>query len=322
MQYRPLGKTGLNVSEIGYGAWGLGRREWIGADDRESLRSLNRAVDLGVNFLDTALAYGDGHSETLIGRVLKERKEQVYVATKVPPKNRRWPAPEGVPVAQTYPGDYIIDCCEKSLRNLGRDHVDVLQLHTWQDDFLDQDGWRDALLGLKKAGKARFLGVSVNDHDPASALRAVRSGVFDTFQIIYNVFDQSPEGEFFPACIEHGRGVIARVPFDEGALTGSITPESTFPDGDFRNHYFGGDRKLQVWDRVKRLSKLLDGEAKTLPELALRFCLAHEAVSTVIPGMRKVPNVEVNTAVSDGRRLSPRMRESLRGHAWERDFYS
>lgn len=322
MQYRPLGKTELKVSEIGYGAWGLGRREWIGADDRESLRSLNRAIDLGVNFLDTALAYGDGHSEALIGRVLKERREQVYVATKVPPKNRRWPAPKGVPVAQTYPGDYIIECCEKSLRNLGRDHVDLLQLHTWQDHFLDQDGWPDALLGLKKAGKVRFVGVSVNDHDPASALRAVRSGVFDTFQIIYNVFDQSPEPAFFPACVEHGRGVIARVPFDEGALTGAITPETTFPDGDFRNHYFGGDRKLQVWDRVKRLSKLLDGEAKTLPELALRFCLAHDAVSTVIPGMRKVPNVEANTAVSDGRRLSPRMREALRGHAWERDFYS
>jgi aryl-alcohol dehydrogenase-like predicted oxidoreductase len=323
MQYRALGKTGLKVSEIGYGAWGLGRREWIGADDKESLRSLHRAIDLGVNFLDTALAYGEGHSEGLIGRVLKERKEEVYVATKIPPKNRRWPAPEDVPVSQTYPGDYIVASCEKSLKNLGRDHVDVLQLHTWQDHFLDEDGWQDALLGLKKSGKARLLGVSVNDHDPASALRAVRSGLFDTFQVIYNVFDQSPEDELFPACLEHGRGVIARVPFDEGALTGTITPETEFPDGDFRNHYFGGDRKRQVWDRVLRLKKLLgEGEAKTLPELALRFCLAHEAVSTVIPGMRKIANVEANTSVSDGRRLTPSLRTSLRGHMWLRDFYS
>jgi aryl-alcohol dehydrogenase-like predicted oxidoreductase len=314
MQYRALGKTGLKVSEIGYGAWGLGRREWIGADDKESLRSLHRAIDLGVNFLDTALAYGEGHSEGLIGRVLKERKEEVYVATKVPPKNRRWPAPEDVSVAQTYPGDYIVASCEKSLKNLGRDHVDVLQLHTWQDHFLDEDGWQDALLGLKKSGKARLLGVSVNDHDPASALRAVRSGLFDTFQVIYNVFDQSPEDELLPACLEHGRGVIARVPFDEGALTGTITPETEFPDGDC---------KRQVWDRVLRLKKLLgEGEAKTLPELALRFCLAHDAVSTVIPGMRKIANVEANTSVSDGRRLTPSLRTSLRGHVWLRDFYS
>jgi aryl-alcohol dehydrogenase-like predicted oxidoreductase len=323
MQYRALGKTGLKVSEIGYGAWGLGRRDWIGADDKESVRSLNRAIDLGVNFLDTALAYGEGHSEALIGRVLKERREEVYVATKVPPKNRRWPAPEGVPVSETYPGDYIVSCCEKSLRNLGRDHVDVLQLHTWQDDFLDEDGWQDALRSLKQSGKARLVGVSVNDHDPDSAMRAVRSGLFDTFQIIYNVFDQSPDAEFLPACLETGRGVIARVPFDEGALTGTITPDTEFPAGDFRNHYFGGDRKRQVWDRVLRLRKLLgEGEASTLPELALRFCLAHDAVSTVIPGMRKVANVEANTAVSDGRRLTPSLKSALRAHAWPRDFYS
>jgi aryl-alcohol dehydrogenase-like predicted oxidoreductase len=244
------------------------------------------------------------------------------VATKVPPRNRRWPAPDDVPVSQTYPGDYVVSCCEKSLRNLGRDQVDVLQLHTWQDHFLDQDGWKEALGSLKKSGKVRLVGVSVNDHDPASALRAVRSGLFDTFQVIYNVFDQSPDKELLPACLEHGRGVIARVPFDEGALTGTITPETTFPDGDFRNHYFGGDRKLQVFERVQRLRKLLDGEARTLPELALRFCLAPDAVSTVIPGMRKVKNVDANTAVSDGRRLSPALRESLKAHAWERDFYA
>ncbi len=312
----------MKVSEIGYGAWGLGRREWIGADDKESTRALHRAIDLGVNFLDTALAYGEGHSETLIGRVLKERREEVLVATKVPPRNRRWPAPKGVPVAQTYPGDHIVDCCEKSLRHLGRERIDLLQLHTWQDDFLDQDGWKDALAGLKRSGKARFVGVSVNDHDPDSAMRAVGSGLFDTFQIIYNIFDQSPDDKFLPACLERGFGVIARVPFDEGSLTGAITPETEFPDGDFRNHYFGGDRKRQVWDRVLRLRKLLEPEARSLPELALRFCLASDAVSTVIPGMRKVANVDANTSVSDGRRLTPQLKKTLRGHAWERDFYS
>jgi len=323
MQMRPLGRTGLRVSEVGYGAWGIGGALWVGARDDESLRALHRAVDLGVNFIDTALGYGMGHSEGLVGRLLRERREAIYVATKVPPKDLGWPARRGVPVSKCYPADHIVECCEKSLRNLGTDHVDVLQLHTWQDRFLDEDGWRDALLSLKKSGKARLLGVSINDHDPGSALRAVKSGVFDTFQVIYNIFDQSPEDELFAACLADGRGVIARVPFDEGALTGTITPETEFPDGDFRNHYFGGDRKRQVWDRVLRLKKLLaEGEAKTLPELALRFCLAHDAVSTVIPGMRKVANVEANTSVSDGRRLTPSARTALRTHAWHRDFYS
>lgn len=321
MQMRPLGRTGLRVSEIGYGAWGIGGALWIGARDDESLRALHRAVDLGLNFIDTALGYGMGHSEGLVGRLLRERRETIYVATKVPPMDFVWPAQRGVPVSKCYPADHIVSCCEKSLRNLGRDHVDVLQLHTWQDEYLDQDGWKDALLGLKQSGKARFVGISVNDHDPASAMRAVTSGIFDTAQIIYNVFDQTPEAEFFPACIERGVGVLARVPFDEGGLTGSITPRSEFPRGDFRNRYFEGDRKQQVFERAEALKGLLDGEAKTLAELALRFCLSHDAVSTVIPGMRRVSSVEANVAVSDGRRLSPALRGRLRGHAWPRNFY-
>ena len=321
MKLRALGKTGLQVSEVGYGAWGIGGHLWIGAKDDESLRALHRAVDLGINLFDTALGYGMGHSEGLIGRLLRERTETLHVATKVPPKDFVWPAQRGVPVSKCYPAAHIVECCEKSLRNLGRDHVDVLQLHTWQDEYLDQDGWKDALLGLKRAGKARFVGISVNDHDPASALRAVASGVFDTVQVIYNIFDQSPEQEFFPACKAHGLGVLARVPFDEGSLTGSITPQSAFPKNDFRNHYFEGDRKRQVFERAQALKAELDGEARSLAELALRFCLSHDAVSTVIPGMRRVASVEANAAVSDGRRLSPALRERLRGHAWPRNFY-
>jgi aryl-alcohol dehydrogenase-like predicted oxidoreductase len=256
-----------------------------------------------------------------VGRLLRERRETVYVATKVPPKDFVWPAQRGVPVSKCYPPDHIVSCCEKSLRNLGSDHVDVLQLHTWQDEYLEQDAWKDALLGLKRSGKARFVGISVNDHDPASAMRAVASGILDTAQIIYNVFDQAPEAEFFPACLERGVGVLARVPFDEGGLTGAISPRSEFPRGDFRNRYFEGERKQQVYERAEALKALLDGEAKTLPELALRFCLSHDAVSTVIPGMRRVSSVEANVAVSDGRRFSPSMRERLRAHAWARNFY-
>jgi aryl-alcohol dehydrogenase-like predicted oxidoreductase len=321
MKTRPLGRTGLQVSEIGYGAWGIGAAQWIGAKDDESLRALHRAVDLGVNFIDTALAYGEGHSEKLVGRLLRERRETVYVATKVPPKNGVWPAPRGVPVSENYPADHIVRSAEKSLRHLGVERIDLLQLHTWLDDYLDQDGWRDALLGLKRQGKVRALGISVNDHDPASAVRAVASGLFDTVQVIYNVFDQTPEERLLPLCRERGLGVLARVPFDEGGLTGAITPETTFPAGDWREDYFRGDRKREVFARAEALKKLLGEEARTLPELALRFCLAHDAVSTVIPGMRRPASVEANAAVSDGRRLSPAMRAELKRHAWPRNFY-
>jgi aryl-alcohol dehydrogenase-like predicted oxidoreductase len=325
MKTRPLGRTGVQASEIGFGAWGIGKFLWIGADDAESMRALDRALDLGVNFIDTALGYGQGHSEGLVGQVIRERgaQESVFVATKVPPKNLVWPAQAGVPVSKTFPPGHITACAEKSLYNLGLERIDLLQLHVWRDEYLDQreNGWADALLKLKEQGKVRHLGISINDHDPATALRAVASGLFDVVQVIYNVFDQSPEKDLFPACREHGVGVIARVPFDEGALTGTITEATTFPDGDFRNHYFRGDRKREVVEHVAGLQKLLGAEAATLPELALRFCLAHDAVSTVIPGMRTVKHVESNAAVSDGRTLSPALRDALRRHAWDRNFY-
>jgi aryl-alcohol dehydrogenase-like predicted oxidoreductase len=323
MKYRRLGRTGLMVSEIGFGAWGIGKGMWIGADDAASLLALRRAVEMGVNFIDTALAYGPGHSERLVGKLVREMKVPLYVATKVPPKNLQWPAARGVPVSEVFPAAHIKRSAEESLENLGLDHIDLLQLHVWRDEYLDDTyaGWQEALRGLQESGKVRFVGISVNDHDPSSALRAVASGLFHTAQIIYNIFDQSPEEMFFPACQEHDVGVIARVPFDEGGLTGTITPDTTFPSGDFRNQYFEGDRKRQVWERTEVLKKLLDGDAKTLPELALRFILSHDAVSTVIPGMRRLSSVEANVAVSDGRRLSPEMRTKLKGHAWRRNFY-
>jgi aryl-alcohol dehydrogenase-like predicted oxidoreductase len=321
MKTRALGRTGLQVSEIGYGAWGIGASQWIGAQDEESLRALHLAVDLGVNFIDTALAYGKGHSEKLVGRLVRERPETIYVATKVPPNNAVWPAPRGVPVSENYPAAHIVRSAERSLRNLGCERIDLLQLHTWLDDYLDQDGWKDALFGLKKQGKVRAVGISVNDHDPGSAVRAVASGLFDTVQVIYNIFDQSPEERLLPLCLEHGVGVLARVPFDEGGLTGTLTPETTFPAGDWRNLYFKGDRKRQVWERNQALKKLLGEEARTLPELALRFCLAHDAVSTVIPGMRRTSSVEANVVVSDGRKLSPALRQELKRHTWPRSFY-
>jgi aryl-alcohol dehydrogenase-like predicted oxidoreductase len=321
MEYRQLGTTGIEVSEIGYGAWGIGGSQWGGADDDESVQALNRAVDLGLNFIDTALAYGDGRSERVVGQVVRERAETIYVATKVPPKNGIWPAPAGVPVDEVYPGDYIRECAERSLANLGLERIDLLQLHVWSDEWTDQGDWRDTVEALRSSGTIAHFGVSINDHQPANALRLIESGAVDTVQVIYNVFEQSPEDELFPACREHGVGVIARVPLDEGGLTGAIGPDTEFPEGDFRSSYFRGDRKREVHERVRAIASDLDIAESELAAVALRFVLAEPTVSAVIPGMRSVRNVERNVAASDGRALPGNWRERLRAHRWVRDFY-
>lgn len=321
MKYRSLGKTGITVSEIGYGAWGIGGGLWQGAEDEESLRALRKAADLGVNFFDTALAYGNGHSEQLIGRFLKDWGEPVTVATKIPPKNRKWPAQKGSKLSDAFPADYIIECTEESLRNLAVERIDVLQFHVWDDGWTDDTEWSDAVNRLKEEGKLRAFGISINDHQPENSLKLLKSGKADTVQVIYNIFDQSPEEQLLPFCRENNIGVIVRVPFDEGSLTGTITPETVFPENDFRNRYFRDNRKQQVNDRVQKLEALLGEEARALPELALRFCLHHPAVSTVIPGMRTVKHVESNCAVADHRRLSDDLLQALKGHRWEKDFY-
>lgn len=321
MEYRTLGRTGLRISEIGYGAWGIGGEMWRGSDDRESIRALHRAVDLGLNFIDTALVYGDGHSESIVGKVLKERKEPLIVASKIPPKNRKWPARPGTPLREAFPYDHVIQSTEKSLKNLGVETIDVQQFHVWLDDWTDNSELQDAIAALKQQGKIRHFGISINDHQPANALKAGAAGLVDSIQVIYNIFDQSPEDQLFPLCLEKNIGVIVRVPLDEGGLTGAITPSTIFPEGDFRNRYFRDDRKQQVIDRVAGLKELLGPEAATLPELALRFCLHHPAVSSVIPGMRTLANVEANCGISDGRPLSVHLIAQLRNQRWDRNFY-
>jgi aryl-alcohol dehydrogenase-like predicted oxidoreductase len=320
MKRRRLGRTGAMVSEIGYGAWGIGGSQWMGARDDDSLSALHRAVDLGLNFIDTALAYGSGHSEQLVGRLVRERREEIVIATKVPPKNYLWPATR--PASETFPAEHIRRSCDESLHNLKVERLDLLQLHVWLDEYLEEAWLRETLLDLQRSGKVRWLGISVNDHSPHTAVRAVASGLFDTVQVIYNIFDPTPAEELFPACLKHDVGVIVRVPFDEGGLLGTITPQTTFPQGDFRNQYFRGDRRGQVHAHTEALSALLGEEARSLSELALRFCLSHDAVSTVIPGMRRTSSVEANIAVSDGRRLSAAFIDLLRTHAWPRNFYS
>jgi aryl-alcohol dehydrogenase-like predicted oxidoreductase len=321
MVYRKLGRTDYPVSNIGYGAWGIGGKQWLGGEDTESLRALGRAIELGLNFIDTALAYGDGHSEWLVGQVVRQTAHKIYVATKVPPKNRLWPARQGIGIEDVFPYHYIVECAEQSLRNLGVESIDLLQLHVWNPEWIHRDEWRRAFRDLKRAGKVRAVGVSINDHDPDSALEVVRSGLVDTVQVIYNIFDQTPEANLFPLCTKENVGVLARVPLDEGSLTGHVNENTVFPPGDFREWYFRGGRKKQVAEHVEALVRDL-GEGVSLPETALRFCLSNPAVSTVIPGMRGVRHVESNLALSDQGALPEEMLAVVRKHAWDRNFYS
>jgi aryl-alcohol dehydrogenase-like predicted oxidoreductase len=316
MRYRTLGRTGLEVSELGFGAWGIGADAWVGADDDESVRALRLAIEHGVNFLDTAYAYGDGHSEELVGAAVRESAETVYVASKVPPKNWEWPARPGVRPEEVVPADWITACTERSLERLGLETIDVHQLHVWSDEWVGQGDWLDAIDRLKRDGKIRFFGISINAHEPENAIRLVESGLVDTVQVIYNVFDQSPEDALFPAVEAAQVGVIVRVPFDEGALTGSVRPETTFPDGDFRNDYFAEERKREVWDRVQAIARDLDIEVEQLAESALRFCLSHPATDVVIPGMRSTRNVERNVHAASAGPLGENQLTTLRGHRW------
>ena len=321
MRYRTLGRTGLTISELGYGAWGIGGTMWIGADDDTSLRALRHAIELGVNFIDTAYGYGDGHSEELVGVAVREASETVYVASKIPPLNSQWPARPGVHAKDAYPSEWIRSCTERSLRNLGLETIDIQQFHVWSDEWVDQGDWLEAVEELEREGKIRFFGVSVNDHQPESVVRLVESGRVDTIQVIYNIFDQSPEDGLFAAVEAANVGVIVRVPFDEGALTGQIRPETTFPEDDFRNRYFAGDRKREVWDRVQAIAADLAVPVDRMAEIALRFCLSHPAVTTAIPGMRSTGNVERNVKAIEAGPLDTTQLEVLRRHRWGVNFY-
>ncbi len=318
-----LGRTGFEVSEIGYGAWGISGKQWIGASDRESLAALRRAIESGINLIDTALAYGDGKSEQLVGHAVRESDRRIYVATKVPPKNRIWPARPGIGIEEVFPYDYIIRSTEESLKNLGRDAVDLQQLHVWNPEWIARDEWRRAFEDLKTSGKVRAVGVSINDHQPDTAISLIETGLIDTVQVIYNVFDQSPEKTLFPVCLEHNIGVLARVPFDEGSLAGRVTEKTEFPEGDFRNSYFRGDRKKQVVERIYALMAEVGlQDTSHLANLAMRFCLSHPAVSTVIPGMRSLSSVDSNVIASGQGPLPESILEILHRHSWNRNFYA
>jgi aryl-alcohol dehydrogenase-like predicted oxidoreductase len=295
--------------------WGMG--SWTGSDDRESLTSLQLAVDLGCNFFDTAAAYGAGHSERLLGELLRANAGRpLHTATKVPPKNRAWPPPRGVPLDDVFPADHIREYAEISVDNIGRS-IGLLQFHVWEDSWAEDERWQRAVSDLRAEGLVDAVGISINRWEPWNALRAMRTGVIDAVQVIYNIFDQAPEDELFPACRELDIAVIARVPFDEGTLTGTLTLDSRWPDGDFRNNYFNRENLTESVQRAAALEAVLP-TGMTLPELALRFILSNPDVSVVIPGMRRPEHVRANVAASTAGPLPAELIERLREHRWDR----
>jgi aryl-alcohol dehydrogenase-like predicted oxidoreductase len=317
MNYRRFGRTGWKVSEIGYGMWGMG--EWPDSDDEQSLRSLRRSVELGCNFFDTALAYGDGHSERLLGTLVRDEPDKTfYTASKVPPKNREWPSRRHVTLEEVFPPDYVEASVVQSLKNTGLNQLDLMQLHVWEDGWLDDDRWFGKLDDLRRQGLIQAIGISLNRWEPWNGVEAVRSGLVDAVQVIYNVFDQAPEDELFPACREMDVAVVARVPFDEGTLTGTLTKDATWPDGDWRNTYFVPENLIPSVERAERLKPLVR-DGMDMPEMALRFVLSNDLVATVIPGMRKLRHVEANMGASEKGPLDAGLLEQIRDHRWDRE---
>lgn len=320
MRYRKLGRTGFDVSEIGFGAWAIGG-SWGPQAEHDSLDALHRALDLGVNFIDTAAGYGDGRSERLIAQVLKERRERVYVATKTPPLPGYWPPSPYCDMDERYPEHYLRENVEQRLRNLNTDTLDVLQLHTWTRAWNRNPRPLDTLMKLKEEGKIRAIGISTPEQDQDSVVDLMRRGYLDVVQVIYNIFEQEPAAELLPTAQEYNVGIIVRVVFDEGVLTGKYTADSTFPEGDFRNTYFAGDRLERAVRRADKIKADLEGTGYTLPQTALKFALAHPATSTVIPGIRSAQQAEANAAVTDLPDLPPDLLLKLRGHLWRRGLW-
>ena len=330
MKYRTLGKTGLKVSEVGFGTWQLADGVmWVGATPEESLKCLKEYTELGGNFIDTAWVYGylretgEHASEELIGKFLKEsgKRDKVIIATKIPPKNFKWPAWKGVGISEVFPSKHIEQCVNDSLKSLGVETIDLMQFHVWQDEFSKEDDWKETIQKLTKVGKVKHWGISINDYQPSNCLKTLDTGLIATIQLIFNIFHQKPIERLFPYARQNNIGLIMRVPLDEGGLTGKFTKDTKFKEGDFRATYFRGERLKELVKRTDKLKELLGDEAEDLPELDLRFILSFGEVSTVIPGMRRLEHVGKNTKVSDGRKLSKELIEKLKGYFWERNFY-
>jgi len=316
MQYRKFGRTGWNVSEVGYGMWGMAG--WTGSEEKEINDALDKSIEMGCNFFDTAWAYGNGLSETMLNKTMKRHPgKKLYVATKIPPKNRKWPAKPHFTIDEVFPADYIVEYTEKSLKNLGIDSIDLQQFHVWEDGWAPFSEWKEAIRKLTADGKVKAWGVSVNRWEPDNCLETLKTGLIDAVQVIYNIFDQAPEDNLFPLCREKDIAVIARVPFDEGTLTGSFTKDTTFPKNDWRATYFVPENLHSSVEHADALRSLIPA-GMTMAEMAMRFILSNPDIGTTIPGMRKIRNVVSNLSCSDGKGLSKSLLSELRAHRWDR----
>jgi len=317
MQYRTFGRTGWNVSEIGYGMWGMAG--WTGSEEKEVNKALDRSIELGCNFFDTAWGYGEGLSENILNRTLRRHPgKRLYVATKIPPKNLKWPSKPHFKLEEVFPADHIIDYTNKSLKNLGVESIDLQQFHVWEDNWAQLDEWKEAITKLSDQGKVQAWGISVNRWEPENCLKTLRTGLIDAVQVIYNIFDQAPEDKLFPLCREKNIAVIARVPFDEGTLTGTFTKQTTFPIGDWRSSYFVPENLNSSVEHADALKPLIPA-GMTMAEMALRFIVSNPDVATTIPGMRKIKNVESNMGASDGNGLPDKLLNQLKNHRWDRE---
>jgi aryl-alcohol dehydrogenase-like predicted oxidoreductase len=316
MKYRRLGRTAFEVSEIGHGLWGMSG--WSGSEDRESLAALQISVDGGCNFFDTAWAYGDGKSDALLGQILaKNSGKRLYAASKVPPLNQKWPASPKDKYRDVFPSKHVFSHVELIRGKLGVESIDLLQFHVWDDSWTEEREFRETVEKLKYSGWIRFFGLSLNRWEPENGIKALRTGLVDAVQVIYNIFDQSPEDRLFPVCKELDIGVIPRVPLDEGSLGGKMTESTKFPKSDWRSRYFGKENLKNTLPRVDALKKALP-DAMSLPEMALRFILSNPVVSTTIIGMRKAAHVQQNLAVSDAGSLESSLLQALKVHRWDR----
>jgi len=316
MKYRKLGRTGFEVSDIAHGLWGMSG--WSGSEDRQSLEALQLAVDLGCNFFDTAWAYGDGNSDGLLGKVMAQNPDKrIYAASKIPPKNLQWPASPKDSYTDVFPADHVFHYTDRIREKLGVNSIDLLQLHVWDDGWTEDPEFPKTVEKLRKDGSIKSFGLSLNRWQPENGLKALRTGLVDVVQVIYNIFDQAPEDQLFPVCKEFNVGVIARVPLDEGSLGGKMTPATKFPENDWRSKYFGPENLQKTLPRVEKLKAAVPG-SMDLPEIALRFILSDPVVSTTIVGMRKVDHVRQNIALSDAGPLDPTLLQTLKLHRWDR----
>jgi aryl-alcohol dehydrogenase-like predicted oxidoreductase len=316
MKYRALGRTGFQVSDIAQGLWGMSG--WSGSNDDESRQALQLAIDLGCNFFDTAWAYGNGKSDGLLGEALaNNRGKRIYAASKIPPKNLQWPASPKYKYRDVFPPDHVFKYAQKIREKLGTDSIDLLQFHVWEDSWTDEPDFHTTVEKLKADGTIRSFGLSLNRWEPENGLKAIRSGLVDVVQVIYNLFDQAPEDKLFPLCREVNIGVIARVPLDEGSLGGKMTTDTKFPPSDWRAKYFGPENLRTTLPRVDALKKIVPS-GMTLPQMALRFVLSDPTVSTTIVGMRKLDHVRENMALSDAGPLDTALLAQLKPHRWDR----